>query len=60
MAKWQERIEAMVDSCKNFFNVDASDISRGPCPAEALRIGEMVGWVFNNDPAIQGFRVKSF
>jgi len=60
MAKWQERIEAMFDSCKNFFNVDASDISRGPCPAETLRIGEMVGWVFNNDPAIQGFRVKSF
>ena len=60
MAKWKERIGAMYDSCKDFFNRDASDIRRSQCPVEALRIGEMVGWVFNNDPAIQGFRFKSF
>ncbi|HOT97181.1 MAG TPA: hypothetical protein PLN61_13490 [bacterium] len=60
IAKWQERIGAMYDSCSTLFNQDAGDIRRGPCPIESLGIGEMVGWIFNNDPAIQGFRVKSF
>ena len=59
MAKWQQRISRMHESCKNFFDIDSRDLDRGPCPSGSIEIGEIVGWIFNNDPSIEGFRLKS-
>jgi hypothetical protein len=59
MAKWQKRLRQMAESCKDFFSQDSRDLGRGPCPAGPIEIGDVVGWLFNNDPAIAGFRLKS-
>jgi hypothetical protein len=59
MAKWQERIRQMQKSSKRFFSSDSSDLERAPCPPVKFEIGEAVGWIFNTDPSIAGYRMKA-
>ena len=59
MARWQERIRLMQESCKGFFSKESSDMGRGPCPAGSFEVGEAVGWLLNNDPEIASYRVKA-
>ncbi len=59
MAKWQGRLRQMTESGERFFGHHSSELGRGPFPKGPLEIGDVVGWIFNNDPAIAGFRLKS-
>ena len=57
--RWQQRVRQMQEAWSTFFNIDSSDLERGPLPSRDMAIGEMVGWIFNNDPAIAGYRIKA-
>lgn len=59
MERWQQRVRQMQESWLTFFDIDSSDLELGPLPSRDMAIGEMVGWIFNNDPAIAGYRIKA-
>jgi len=59
IARWQQRFGRMVDSDKTFFDLNSGDQGRGPSPGEPMEVGDVVGWLLNNDPALAGFRLRS-
>ncbi len=56
---WQERFRKMIRSAARLPTEGSSAINRSTYLYDDIRIGEVVAWIFNNDPEIQGYRVKA-
>ncbi len=59
MKIWQERFKAMQRSRTCFVDHGSAAYGRGTYLNDTIEIGEAVGWIFNNDPEILGFRIKA-
>lgn len=56
---WQQRFEQMLYSASAFSNEGSAAITLKSYLYYDIRIGEVVGWIFNNDPKIKGYRIKA-
>ncbi|MBN2356293.1 hypothetical protein JXO59_09275 [candidate division KSB1 bacterium] len=59
MKLWQDRFRKMRNSRQNFYKLGSAALGRNSYLSDTIEIGEVVGWIFNNDPEIAGFRIKS-
>lgn len=55
---WQERFREMISSASVSCSEGSSAITPRSYLFDEIRIGEVVGWIFNNDPKIKGYRIK--
>jgi hypothetical protein len=53
---WKDRFRKMLDSQKSFVKEGSAALGLGTYVHEDIRIGEVVGWIFNNE--IGGYRIK--
>jgi hypothetical protein len=56
MESWRSRFERMISSQSAFRGRGSSAITRDAYLFDDIRIGEIVGWMFNNDQ--EGYRIK--
>jgi hypothetical protein len=56
---WQERFRMMQKSRSSFIDQGSAAYGRGTYLDDTIEIGEAVGWIFNNDPEILGYRIKA-
>lgn len=56
---WQDRFEQMIHSSSAFSKEGSAAITLKSYHFSDIRIGEVVGWIFNNDPKIHGYRIKA-
>lgn len=56
IAKWQERFRKMLRSAQTIHRQGSAAITMEAYRSEDIRIGEVVGWIFNNEE--KGFRIK--
>jgi len=56
---WQKRFEQMIYSASAFSKEGSAAITLKTYLFNEIRIGEIVGWIFNNDPNIRGYRIKA-
>ena len=53
---WKERFRKMLESQKSFVKEGSAARGLGTYQHEDIRIGEVVGWIFNNE--VGGYRIK--
>jgi hypothetical protein len=53
---WKQRFRKMLESRKTFVKEGSAARGLGTYQHEEIRIGEVVGWIFNNE--IGGYRIK--
>ncbi len=58
-AVWQTRFKQMQRSSAGFFREGSAAMGRSAYLFNEIRIGEVVAWIFNNDPEILGYRIKA-
>ncbi|MGQ9851956.1 MAG: hypothetical protein ACUVTG_01010 [Candidatus Oleimicrobiaceae bacterium] len=58
-ALWQERFREMIRSAAGFVSEGSAAFGLSTYLWKEIRIGEVVGWIFNNDPKIGGYRIKA-
>lgn len=56
---WHQRFEQMIHSASAFSTEGSAAITLKSYLYPDIRIGEVVGWIFNNDPNIRGYRIKA-
>jgi hypothetical protein len=56
---WQKRFEQMIYSSSAFSREGSAAITLKSYLFNEIRIGEIVGWIFNNDLQIKGYRIKA-
>jgi hypothetical protein len=56
MRRWQERFERMLRSAQTIHRQGSAAITMEAYRSEEIRIGEVVGWIFNNEE--EGYRIK--
>lgn len=56
---WQERFRHMSCSRQDFYREGSAALGRAVYLADHIEIGQVVGWIFNNEPAIAGYRLKA-
>ena len=56
---WQRRFQMMKRSGSGFVDEGSAAHGRSTYLDESIEIGEVVGWIFNNDPRILGYRIKA-
>lgn len=54
--RWQERFRAMLRSAQTIHRQGSAAITMEAYRSEEIRIGEVVGWIFNNEE--EGYRIK--
>jgi hypothetical protein len=59
MAFWQERFKEMIRSSASMSHEGSSAVTRQTYISDEIMIGDVVAWIFNNDPDILGFRIKA-
>lgn len=56
VARWQERFRSMLRSAQAIHRQGSAAITMEAYRSEEIRIGEVVGWIFNNEE--EGYRIK--
>jgi hypothetical protein len=56
MARWQDRFRQMLRSALAIHRQGSAEITMESYRSEDIRIGEVVGWIFNNEE--EGYRIK--
>src|ERR1041384_1390900 len=56
MRRWQERFGRMLRSAQTIHRQGSAAITMEAYRSEEIRIGEVVGWIFNNEE--EGYRIK--
>lgn len=56
MGRWQDRFRAMLRSAQTIHRQGSAAITMEAYRSEEIRIGEVVGWIFNNEEG--GYRIK--
>ncbi len=56
MLRWQERFRRMLRSAQTIHRQGSAAITMEAYRSEEIRIGEVVGWIFNNEEG--GYRIK--
>lgn len=56
MQRWQDRFKAMLRSAETIHRQGSAAITMEAYRSEEIRIGEVVGWIFNNEEG--GYRIK--
>jgi hypothetical protein len=56
MQRWQQRFRAMLRSAQTIHRQGSAAITMEAYRSEEIRIGEVVGWIFNNEE--EGYRIK--
>ena len=56
MERWQDRFEKMVHSAESIHLRGSAEITMEAYRSKEIRIGEVVGWIFNNEE--KGYRIK--
>ncbi len=56
IARWQERFRRMLRSALSIHRQGSAAITMEAYRSEEIQIGEVVGWIFNNEE--QGYRIK--
>jgi hypothetical protein len=56
MNRWQERFRRMLRSAQTIHRQGSAAITMEAYRSEEIRIGEVVGWIFNNEE--EGYRIK--
>jgi NAD(P)-dependent dehydrogenase (short-subunit alcohol dehydrogenase family) len=56
MVRWQERFRRMLRSAQAIHRHGSAAITMEAYRSEEIRIGEVVGWIFNNEE--EGYRIK--
>jgi len=54
--RWQERFRRMLRSAQTIHRQGSAQITMEAYRSEEIRIGEVVGWIFNNEE--EGYRIK--
>jgi hypothetical protein len=54
--RWQERFERMLRSAQTIHRQGSAAITMEAYRSEEIRMGEVVGWIFNNEE--EGYRIK--
>jgi len=54
--RWQERFQRMLRSAQTIHRQGSAAITMEAYRSEEIRIGEVVGWIFNNEE--EGYRIK--
>lgn len=54
--RWQQRFRAMLRSAQSIHRQGSAGITMEAYRSEEIRIGEVVGWIFNNEEG--GYRIK--
>jgi hypothetical protein len=54
--RWQERFRRMLRSAQTIHRQGSAAITMEAYRSEEIRIGEVVGWIFNNEE--EGYRIK--
>lgn len=54
--KWQERFKNMLSSAEKIHTHGSAEITMEAYRSKEIRIGEVVGWIFNNE--VKGYRIK--
>jgi hypothetical protein len=55
-SRWQDRFKRMLRSALSIHREGSAAITMSAYRSEEIRIGEVVGWIFNNEE--QGYRIK--
>jgi len=58
LLRWAERLRRVVDSYRLAASGASEAISRESYGREDFRIGEIVAWIFANEPEFLGYRIK--
>ncbi len=58
LLRWADRLRRVVDSYRLAASGASEAISRESYGREDFRIGEIVAWVFANEPEVLGYRIK--
>jgi hypothetical protein len=58
LQRWAERLRRIVDSYRLAASGASEAISRESYGRDDFRIGEIVAWVFANEPEFRGYRIK--
>ncbi|HWP41939.1 MAG TPA: hypothetical protein VNO14_01800, partial [Blastocatellia bacterium] len=56
IVKWQNRFRRMLRSAQTIHRQGSAEITMSAYRSEEIRIGEVVGWIFNNEE--EGYRIK--
>src|SRR5262249_14506531 len=56
MLRWQRRFHRMLRSAQTIHRQGSAAITMEAYRSEEIRIGEVVGWIFNNEE--EGYRIK--
>jgi hypothetical protein len=56
VGRWQERFRGMLRSAQTIHRQGSAAITMEAYRSEEIRIGEVVGWIFNNEE--EGYRIK--
>ncbi len=56
MRRWQDRFHRMLRSAQTIHRQGSAQITMEAYRSEEIRIGEVVGWIFNNEE--EGYRIK--
>jgi hypothetical protein len=56
MHRWQQRFRRMLRSAQTIHRQGSAAITMEAYRSEEIRIGEVVGWIFNNEE--EGYRIK--
>ena len=56
IARWQQRFRRMLRSAQSIHRQGSAAITMEAYRSEEIRIGEVVGWIFNNEE--EGYRIK--
>lgn len=56
MRRWQDRFRRMLQSAQTIHRQGSAAITMEAYRSEEIRIGEVVGWIFNNEE--EGYRIK--
>ena len=56
---WQDRFKKMIRSSTAMGRAGSAAVTRQTYLSDEIRIGDVVAWIFNNDPDILGFRIKA-
>jgi hypothetical protein len=54
--RWQDRFRRMLRSAQTIHRQGSAGITMEADRSEEIRIGEVVGWIFNNEE--EGYRIK--
>ena len=59
IAVWQDRFKTMIISSTAMSQEGSAAVTRQTYLSDEIRIGDIVAWIFNNDPEILGYRIKA-